>query len=198
MITCPLGCCTRSMSSDHSRLSDLELYGRMNASGRTGRSAFEELYRRYASNVYRYCLRVVGAREMAEDLFHETFINLYRSAHREKVMTNVEAYLMRIARNLCLNARRSKANNTLPLDGIDLGYHDLDFDRRETQALVVMALESLPDDYREALVLCEYSGLTYAEIAEVLGVSLSTARIRIFRARRRLKTILAPYMVDQP
>lgn len=186
------------MSSDHSRLSDLELYGRMNASGRTGRSAFEELYRRYASNVYRYCLRVVGAREMAEDLFHETFINLYRSAQREKVMTNVEAYLMRIARNLCLNARRSKANNTLPLDGIDLGYHDLDFDRRETQALVVMALESLPDDYREALVLCEYSGLTYAEIAEVLGVSLSTARIRIFRARRRLKTILAPYMVDQP
>lgn len=187
------------MASDPSRLSDIELYALIRSQGCTGRSAFEELYRRYASNVYRYCLRVIGAREPAEDLFHETFINLYRSAQRdrEKAMTNVEAYLMRIARNLCLNARRSKANVTLPLDDIDLGYHDLDFDRRETEALVVMGLENLPDDYREALVLREYSGLSYAEIADVLGVSLSTARIRIFRARRRLRTILAPYMVDQ-
>jgi RNA polymerase sigma-70 factor (ECF subfamily) len=184
------------MSPRNDNISDVELYEQLQAGGLVGRAAFEELYRRYSSSVYRYCLRVTGDKPLAEDIFHETFLNLFRSAQRERVMTNVEAFIIRIARNLCLNDRKRKGSHTVPLDDLDLGYHDISCERSETEQLVVMALESLPDDYREALVLCEYGGHSYAEIADILGVSLATARIRIFRARQRLRVVLSPYLVD--
>lgn len=62
--------------------------------------------------------------------------------------------------------------------------------------LITTALELLPEDYREAFVLREYDGLPYNEIAELTGASLATAKIRVFRAKEKLRKILEPYLRD--
>jgi RNA polymerase sigma-70 factor (ECF subfamily) len=60
--------------------------------------------------------------------------------------------------------------------------------------LITAALELIPDDYREVFVLREYEGLSYAEIAEVVDSSLSNVKVRIFRAKQKIREILAPYI----
>ncbi|MDB5033922.1 MAG: polymerase sigma factor, sigma-70 family [Chlorobi bacterium] len=179
-----------------SRPSDVELYYRMGADPHVAKLAFEELYHRFGPGVYRYCYRVIGNQRMAEDVFQETFINFYESARGERVMINVEAYLLRIARNLSLNAKKSKHNDTLPIEQFDPPADEFSYERKETDQLVVAALDSLPADYREALVLREYNGLSYSEISNVVGASVATVRIRIFRAKRKLRGMLTPYLTD--
>jgi RNA polymerase sigma-70 factor (ECF subfamily) len=179
-----------------SQHSDVELFERMRGEPEAARRAFEELYNRYAADVYRYCFRVVGDQALAEDLFQETFLRLYRSAADERVMTNVAAFILRIARNLCLNTKKNRHYTLLSLEQFELPAHDTGYERKEMEHLVLTALDCLPDDYREVIVLREYEGLSYAEIADVVGISVSTVGIRIFRARRKLAEILAPYIAE--
>ncbi len=179
--------------ADHS---DDELFRRLRGDPTTARAAFDEIYTRYSPAVYRYALRVLGNQQLAEDLLHETFMLLHRSAARERTMTNLEAFIIRIARNLCLNVKKSAAYATVALEDIEIPARDVGYERKELERLMATALEALPDDYREALVLREYNGLSYDDIARVVGASVATVRIRIFRAKRKLRQILSPYVAD--
>ena len=67
-------------------------------------------------------------------------------------------------------------------------------DRSEMMKLITMAMELLPHDMREAFVLREYDGLSYNEISEMLNIKLDTAKVRVFRARQKIKEILEPYL----
>lgn len=158
--------------------------------------AFMELYRRYSGRVFAYCRRFLGNREDALDIFQETFIRFFESAKEERIMTNVPAFLLRIARNLCLNFKRQSKKMVTIEDYMLYETYENNSSKDELVGLIKIALAELPDDYREAFILREYDGMTYNEIAEFLGISLALVKIRIFRAKQKLREILAPYISE--
>lgn len=156
-------------------------------------AAFAELYAGYKQGVYLYCTRFLGDQPAAEDIFQEVFINLLERVRGGNEIENVQHYLLRSARNRCLNVIRdrkypkdvSELEEFLPgSDNVVPGEYD-DLER---------ALQELPAVNREALLLCEYQGYHYDEIARITEVPVTTVRKRIFRARQRLRQILSPDM----
>ncbi len=181
--------------------SDVELFAfiHQGSSGdrRLSEAAFKELYARLSPRIYAYCRKVLSDTDQAQDVFQDTFIRFYNSAQQEREMTNVAAFLLRIARNLCLNAKRD--NNTHRFVEFE-EYHsvkmDNSADNQELMGLINKALEQLPHDYREVFVLREYDGLAYAEIGEIVGCTEATAKIRSFRAKQKIRELLQPYLQD--
>lgn len=166
---------------------DLELQRRIREGDN---AAFADLYTRHKQGVYLYCTRFLGPRPAAEDIFQEVFVNLLERIRSGGDIENIQAYLMRSARNRCLNSIRDRKypadvddmQECLPGENTD---HAGEYDD------LYQALQRLPSDNREALLLCEYEGYSYEEIAELTSVPLSTVRKRIFRARRKLREWLS-------
>ncbi len=184
-------------------LNDDELY-RLLVSGseRERNDAFDELYRRHSGRVYVYCARILGDQASARDACQEVFIAFWRSVSSERVMTNLRGYLLRIARNICLLMKRN--DSYIPTTEFEENLVETEnplgeasIEQNELAEILAMALELLPEHYRQAVVLQCYDGLTYQEIADVLGVPLSTARNWIVRAKAHLRTILEPYWQDR-
>lgn len=178
-----------------SEYSDADLYALLRSEH--SEEAFGELYARYASTVYAYCLRVMGDRDRAHDVFQDTFMRFFQSAERHADLDNVKGYLLTISRNLCLNEKKRASSQNLEFD--ETLYNpgtSREAERNEMMRLITMAMELLPHDMREAFVLREYQGLSYQEITKVLDIKLETAKVRVFRARQRIKEILQPYLND--
>jgi RNA polymerase sigma-70 factor (ECF subfamily) len=184
------------MMSDISRHSDAELYAMLGGENALREKAFGELYARYSSKIYLYCTKILGRNGGVEDAFQQTFLRFLQSAQSDRLMTNVPAYLLRIARNLCLNQRKRAGQHTVPLEEFHLPVEDTSLEAKELERLVAMALELLPDDQREVFILQAYSGLSYKEIGEVIDAPITTVRNRIVRAKRRVREILSPYLED--
>lgn len=172
---------------------DAELFYRLSGEKEKAEAAFTELYARYGGRVFAYCLRFLGQRDEAQDAYQETFIRFYESAKKEREMTNVPGYLLKIARNLCLNSKRNK-KLTVEFDDYQSLVLPSTTEKTEFLQLITTALEMLPDEYREVFVLREYEGLSYAEIAEIVDASLANVKVRIFRAKQKIRDILAPYI----
>lgn len=162
---------------------------------KSGERAFGELYNRYSSSVHAYCYRVLNSQEAAEDVFQETFIRFYNNVNENMKDLNVPGFLITIARNLCLNYKRDRKIG-LPIEEVDVIIYQDSYEKKELLDLITRSLELLDDDLREAFVLKEYSGMQYDEIAELLNISASNAKTRVFRAKQRIKTILSPYLKD--
>ncbi len=178
-------------------LSDLELCALLRSEGRSRDAAFTEIYNRYSNRVFLYCRRIVGDQELADDIFQDTFVRFLKAASSEKTtMTNVAAYLLRIARNLSLNAKRNQ-KNTVPIDQFELPEEDRSVESAELAGLVAMALDLLPEDQREALALQTYGGLSYEEIAEMMEIPVTSVRNWIARGKKRMREILTPYLAEE-
>lgn len=172
--------------------------------------AFAELYRRHKADIYTYCLRMMGRdEERAKDLFQEVFIRAYERAaqFRSEVNSdgtegNVRGWLYTIARNLCLNALRTRR----PVDSIELHptlanqdrslAPEYDEEQHFLRERIESAVAALPVEFREAFVLREFDGFSYAHIARMTGTSLSVTKVRIWRAKERLRTLLQPYLAE--
>ncbi len=161
------------------------------------KDAFCELYDRHAPRVYQYCAQILGNRELAQDYVQEAFLRLLQSADGERRMTNVPAFVLRIARNLCLNAKKALRWQHDELVEEHLPPVEQTVEARELEGLVQMALDLLSEDYREALILQTYGGLSYKEIAELMEIPLHTVRNRVVRAKQKLRSILLPYFADK-
>jgi RNA polymerase sigma-70 factor (ECF subfamily) len=165
-----------------------ELLARRAAEGR--QDAFEELVRRHRARVYALALRICRNADDAEDALQETFIAAYRALPRFDRRARVSTWLYRIATNKCYDAlarRRPTADASAlpePADPRD------PFARSERQALLIRALDALPEQFREAALLCDVCGLTPAEAGEVTGVPEGTMKSRSFRARALLAEAL--------
>lgn len=184
------------MTNHPAKMSDIELYAALKLEKPSSEKAFAELYARYSPRIFAYCRRILGDYDRAQDAFQETFVKFFNSAQQEREMTNVPAYLLRIARNLCLNMQRSnKGQISLEEYHLPLSY-DISHDKMELLSLITQAMEMLPLDYKEAFILREYEGLSYQEIADMTESSLSTVKIRIYRAKQKIRDILAPYIAD--
>jgi RNA polymerase sigma-70 factor (ECF subfamily) len=154
------------------------------------REAFEELVRRHSPRVYALALRICRNPDDAEDALQETFIAAYRALPRFDRRARVSTWLYRIAANKCYDAL---ARRTPTVDASALPEaadpHD-PFARSSDEQRLVAALDALPQQFREAALLCDVCGLTPAEAGEALGVPEGTMKSRSFRARALLAVAL--------
>jgi RNA polymerase sigma-70 factor, ECF subfamily len=125
----------------------------------------------------------------ADDLLQETFLRAWRDRVRLGTAVSIRAYLFGIARHVSLDALR-RLRPTEPLDGIEIADSAVATDER--LVLIRAAVEVLPDIHREPLLLKLQHELSYAEIAEVLGLPVGTVRSRLHYAVERLQFALAP------
>ena len=157
------------------------------------RDAFRILYDAYYARVYRFCLRMVDDEAIAKDAFQETFIRMFE--HRASLRgVNVRSWLFSIARRVCLNLIRGKRAGH---ESFDETYHAMDDAEEHDVVLrqqIDKALAQLPVALRESLVLREFEGYTYQEIADTVGIDLSLAKVRVYRARLMMRKILAPIL----
>lgn len=185
------------MIDDYSKLTDVELYGLLGSEGREREKAFSEIYARHSKRIYMYCRRILSEREAADDIFQETFLRLLQVRNEEREISNFPAFLLKISRNLCLKVRRDQ-KSSVSIENFDFGYQDNSLERAETTGIVTSALEVLPDEYREALILQTYNNMSYGEIAEFLEVPVTTVRNWIVRAKRKIREILVEYYENRP
>ncbi len=176
-----------------SRESDEELLGRY-ANGEDG--AFEALFHRHAPRVFAYLARLLGDREVAADLTQETFLRLLRTARESPGPANLPGFLYTVATNLARDHfRRLRARSQAllagesPLTSPQPAAPDPRRDR-----LIQEAVAALPAEQRAVLLLRCHQGLTFAEIAQVTGASLSAVKARMRYAVARLRRSLGPLL----
>jgi RNA polymerase sigma factor (sigma-70 family) len=146
---------------------------------------FDGLYRRHAPSVYRYTFAVLGNRADAEDITQQTFLNAYRAIERGTKPRKPENWLLRIAHN---EVRRYFKTNgrAVEVEFDEQLAHPVPEHSEPGLAEVLRALWQLPPTQRSALVMREFEGRSYAEIAELLDVTQSALEALLFRARRGL------------
>lgn len=164
-------------------------------------AAFEALVRAHEATVYRLALRQLGSREDAEDAAQEVFLKAYTSIRNFRGDSKLSVWLYRITCNVCTDAlRRRKETVSLTVEteegSGELELPDQRFDpaalaeRADLRAQIGAALDQLPAEARQILLLRELSGSSYEEIAGILSLDLGTVKSRIFRARKKLCTLL--------
>ena len=144
----------------------------------------------YTPPIYRYCLRMLRQPEIAQEISQEVMLRALSKLQRYDPQRSFKTWIFSIARNACIDAHRKKrptqSSDTLVIaDTRELP--DETVDRRERAARLNRAVDSLPDLYREVIVLYHYEHLKYQEIADALDVPLGTIMNRIFRARAKLR-----------
>jgi RNA polymerase sigma-70 factor (ECF subfamily) len=150
---------------------------------------FERLYREHAPAVYRYALALLANPADAEDVTQTTFLNAYRAFERGERPRRPHDWLIAIAHNVCrMRWRQAYARpREVPLDQApELAVAGPDDDRPNLDK-ILEALAGLSFNQRAALVMRELEGRSYAEIADVLDVSVSAVEALVFRARRNLR-----------
>jgi RNA polymerase sigma-70 factor (ECF subfamily) len=149
-------------------------------------TSFEELYRRFAPDVFRFALYLSADRALAEDITSETFVRAWTSPSAIRTST-VKAYLLAIARNLYVDERRRRRRDTeLPESLPDRSDLARTTGMRDALERTARELQRIPEGYRTALLMWAQEEMTYEEIAAALGISLAAVKTRIFRARLRL------------
>lgn len=157
--------------------------------------AFAVLVRRHQGAVYRIALRMLGSEADAQDAAQETFVRAWRALGRFRHDSAVSTWLYRIVTRRCLDliaARRP----AVALDGGELaagGDPAETAERRERLRAVTRAIAALPGDQRAALVLREFEGLSYEEVAHVLSISVGAVKSRIHRARLGVLKQMGPW-----
>jgi RNA polymerase sigma-70 factor (ECF subfamily) len=185
----------------HCEPSDSELLQSMLAGDE---KALTALYRRRQGSVYRFALQMCGSQAIAEDVTQEVFMVLISDGHIfDPTRGSLNSFLLGVARNHVLRRLKRErfyvsieedSDNDLTAKGrfvTTAGPLD-DLSRTETVESVRRAVFSLPERYREVVVLCDLQEMNYVEAAEVLGCAVGTVRSRLHRARAMLIEKLRP------
>src|ERR671937_1389448 len=150
--------------------------------------AFERLYRRHVADVYRYALAVMRNQPDAEDVTQTTFLNAYRAFQRGERPEKAQNWLIAIAHNVCRQRFRQSARRPTEVAfEDDIADRFVGDDEGPTGEDIRRALGQLAFNQRAALVMRELEGRSYADIAEILGVSSGAVETLLFRARRALR-----------
>jgi RNA polymerase sigma-70 factor (ECF subfamily) len=170
------------------------------------REGFEREALVHLDAVYRTALRLSGNPVDAEDLVQETMLKAVRAWHRFEPGTNAKAWLLTILRHTYINQLRAAKHRTATVDVHDVEpftvFRDIqDADPEGTLFAAIVddevlrAIDALPPEFREVLVLSDAEGLSYAEIAGVIGAPVGTVKSRLFRARQLLQKRLYDFAV---
>ena len=171
---------------------------------------FAVLLKRYQIPIINYVYRMMGNYDTAVDLSQEVFLKVYLSLDKYDKTYKFSTWLYKIASNQTIDYLRKKKLNVVSIDHVpdseeegrpfeipsnNPGPEELFFSK-DLQERIESLLETLPEDYKELLVLRHVNGLSYNEIAEVTNLPLGTVKNRIFRARRELKEKVFPERCD--
>lgn len=171
--------------------------------------ALKVIFKRHKEGLFNFALRFAGNRADAEDAVSHTFMMVCEKRYTIKPGASFKTWAYTVARNVCLSKLRSQ-NRFFPLwspkkdseqeesiDVIDPKEIARDqLNQKEIMAIVQKAIHQLPEEQKEALILREYQGFNYAEIAQVLNCSLDKVKVLIFRARNHLKDVLPPVLLE--
>ncbi|HLG42061.1 MAG TPA: sigma-70 family RNA polymerase sigma factor [Planctomycetota bacterium] len=151
--------------------------------------AFEKLYEAYRKPLANYLYRLCFDRALVEDLLQEVFVRIWRAAASFRAESKVSTFIFRIATNVWINESRRLREKPAEAaaDRVQSGEPGEELERREREARVRDALRTLPAGERAVLILAEYNGLPYEEIARVLEVPVGTVKSRMFHALQRLR-----------
>ncbi|MCB9245192.1 MAG: sigma-70 family RNA polymerase sigma factor [Flavobacteriales bacterium] len=153
--------------------------------------AFKEIYERLAPKMYTVALRYMNNENDAQDVLQEAFIRIYQKLNSFQFAGSFEGWCRRIIVNTAIeHLRRSKSNITDSLD--DVGGHsvsEISLSRLQLKD-VLAAIRQMPDGYRTVFNMFVIEGYSHQEIAEHLGVSLSTSKSQLFKARNYLQQLL--------
>lgn len=155
--------------------------------------ALTGLFERHGDRIFGFCLRRMGSRQEAEDAHQNTFLYAFRALQRGVRPMSETAWLFKIAENACLAAHRSngrKRTREIDHDPELLGAVPAGEDESDTAAALRAALDKLPTNQRQALLLREWRGFSYREIAAELGLTVAAVETLIFRARRSVARTL--------
>ncbi|MBL9167958.1 MAG: sigma-70 family RNA polymerase sigma factor [Verrucomicrobiales bacterium] len=174
------------------------------------REAFEALVTKYRQPVLNFVARTLRDEAEAEDIAQQTFVQVWKSAARYEASARFTTWLFTIARNLCLNEIRRRSRH--PADSLDTSDRPGDdqpapqyadpkapsapdhLSSVELADKVEEAIRDLPETQRTALLLCREDELSYEQMAQILGITLSATKSIIFRGRETLKQRLKPYL----
>jgi RNA polymerase sigma-70 factor (ECF subfamily) len=180
--------------------------------------AFLLIYERYKESIFAYCAQVLMSAGIGRDIVEDTFQDVFmRLAQYRQTFTGGEfkAWIFTVARHSCISAKKAAYRQRTTMEQVGTGdsFDDdesmevrmafsliddpLDrMSRAEQAQLLTQAIARLPEEFREALIMSEYDGLTYDEIAKITSTTLATVRIRIYRAKHRLRKMLLPIIGD--
>jgi RNA polymerase sigma-70 factor, ECF subfamily len=152
------------------------------------RGAFTEIYSRYRRPLYAFCARLLGDMQAAEDAVHETFVKLSTGSRSIAQRAALKSWLFAVARNEALMTIRGRRDGHAedPESVWDGETPQSLAEKSEIRTFVQSAVACLKVEYREVILLREFEGLSYAEIASVTGDSASSVKSRLFKARRAL------------
>ena len=165
-------------------------------------AAFGELVQRYMRRAYFAALGFVGSPEDARDLSQDAFARAYRARQRIDPDMQFYTWFYQILRRLCFNfirdrkLHRAKLRDQKSWIVDDAAFRSRErnpqraLEREQTRRRVRQAIETLPDREREALVLKEFEGLKYREIAEIVGIPIGTVMSRLYSARKNLASAI--------
>jgi RNA polymerase sigma-70 factor (ECF subfamily) len=150
--------------------------------------AFRAFYERFADRVFRYGLTLLRNRHLAEEVAQETMIAVWKSAGKFQGRSKVSTWVFGVARNKALDLiRREKRGDRVPDRSLVTPDPAPALRRQE---LVGAAMRRLPEAQREVVFLTFYEGLSYGEIAGILGIPEGTVKSRMYHAKRRLAEVL--------
>jgi RNA polymerase sigma-70 factor (ECF subfamily) len=171
--------------------------GSMGMNGVEQQPAFENLARELARPILRYLERYVGDAALAEDLWQETLMRMHKGLSSFAGRSSIKTWAFSIASRVAADYFRHPARKTRIVELDEVG-ELIDSDRATDERMVVdemnecvrQVIDSLPDTYRAALILHDLEGLSAEQTAEICDCSVASAKIRIHRARIRLKEAL--------
>ncbi len=180
--------------------------------GREG--ALEQLYERHYHAILMFILRLVQNRDLAEDLAQETFLRIYNNRCSWEPRSKFTSWLYRIARNLCIDEKRRYWNRLVHMDSQFNDYRESNpssflenvedqngdarnaFSSKIDEETIKKAINQLSEEQREVIILNKYQGLSYIEIAEILGATPESIKQRAYRAHLKLRQILKPLLQE--
>ena len=168
---------------------------------------FESEFFPHADALYNFAYHLTYHEEEANDLVQETFLKAYRFIDSYQLGTNAKAWLFKILKNGFINDYRKKSKRPNRVDFEDVvNYHDsenqkasgnVDLRQEIFQNMLgdelSIAINSLPEDFKTAILLCDIEGFTYEEISKIVDIPIGTVRSRLHRARNMLKEKLYDY-----
>jgi RNA polymerase sigma-70 factor (family 1) len=177
------------------------------------RASFRNLVDIYQVKVLNICQAYLHNRDEAEDIAQDVFIEVFESIHKFRGDSRLGTWITRIAINKAINrSKKLKRQSLLQIRTTNLTGNDLkkfgqfgsdndeqhqSMTQKEDQAALNHALDKLPDQQKNAFILQHYEELSYQEIAEVLGISLSAVESLLFRSRNNLRRHLEKYILNR-
>ena len=172
--------------------------------------SFNQLVTRWERPIYALAYRVIGQEDEARDVVQETFLRAFRGIGAFKGQAKFSSWLYRIALNLCRDWIRRRRRSPIALVPENVELEDLAAEtgptesvedlvaRRELSGVVEAAMARLPEEQRTAIILKEYHGMTFQEIADLQGIPLSTVKTRLYQGLSVLRRDLGTTQVAVP